>query len=135
MTSPISDGPVTTTPEPETVFKATGEAKGLKSRRILSVREMVGNCLHLRNKALYDVDTEWSQGNKRRIVSPPKVDREEEVVEREEGGGEEEEEREVKKARVEREGGKLGFRSFDYQGTNFTDFTQSKGVYVCVCVC
>lgn len=36
---------MTITPEPETVSKATGGAKGLKSKRILSVREMVGHCL------------------------------------------------------------------------------------------
>lgn len=44
-TSPVSDVPMTTTTEPETVSKATGGAKGLKSKRILSVREMVGSYL------------------------------------------------------------------------------------------
>lgn len=44
MTS-VSDVPMTTTTEPETVSKATGGAKGLKSKQILSVREMVGSYL------------------------------------------------------------------------------------------
>lgn len=54
-------------------------------------------------------------------MSPPKVDREGEVVEREEGG---EEEGEVKRAK--REEGESEFTSFDYLGTNYTDFAQSK---------
>lgn len=62
-------------------------------------------------------------------MSPPKVGREGEVVEREEGG--EEEEGEVKRAKVEREKrgeeeGESEFTSFDYLGTNYTDFAQSK---------
>ena len=87
-------------------------------------------------------------------MSPPKVDREGEVVEREvverEEGGKEEEEVEVKRTKVGGEEGGEGkeeremvereevvseFTSFDYRGTNYTDFAESKAMWHCVMMC
>ena len=72
-------------------------------------------------------------------------------MEREEGGEEEEEEGEVKRAKVggeergegkeerelkvEREEVVSEFTSFDYRGTNYTDFAESKAMWYCVMMC
>lgn len=69
------------------------------------------------------------------------------MVEREEGGKEEEEEEgEVKRAKVggeeeeremkgEREEVVSEFTSFDYRGTNYTDFAESEAMWYCVMMC